>query len=1055
DYHSIYIGVPVPRGFRRKRRRRRSPGSSRDRSGSERHFGNRDPSDTDEGGQGWPESGNDNASRTMSPAAERLRYILGEEDEPPNPTLFTEMDTLQHDGEEMEWKESARWIKFEEKVEEGGERWSKPHVSTLSLHSLFELRTCLQTGTVLLDLDGYSLPQIIDDVIEKQIEEGLLKPELRDKLSFVLLRKHRHQTKKPIHRSLADIGKSVSSNTARSPARGPAAGAAFHRSTEDLRMRQSSSYGRLRHAQSRSMNDISDTPSTDQLKNKFIKKIPKDAEASNVLVGEVEFLEKPFVAFVRLLQATMLGGVTEVPVPTRFLFILLGPAGKAKSYNEIGRAIATLMVDDLFSDVAYKARDREDLIAGIDEFLDEVIVLPPGEWDPNIRIEPPKKVPSAEKRKSVFSLNEVGQMNGAAGGAGAGGGGGGGSDDGEMPEVHEIGEELAWTGRFCGGLYLDIKRKLPWFPSDFYEGFHIQSISAILFIYLGCITNAITFGGLLGDATDNYQGVMESFLGTAMAGSMFCLFAGQPLIILSSTGPILIFEKLLFDFSKGNGIDYMEFRLWIGLHSALQCLILVATDASFIIKYITRFTEEGFSTLISFIFIYDAIKKMIGAFKYYPINSDFKPDYVTMYKCECVAPDPANATLFDASAPVAPNTTNVSLSNAINLTALDWTQLSKKECLRYGGNLVGKSCKFVPDLALMSFILFFGTYSMTLTLKKFKFSRYFPTKVRAFIADFSNVFSILLFCAVDACFGLDTPKLHIPNIIKPTRLDRGWFVFPFGKNPWWVYLASALPALLVTILIFMDQQITAVIVNRKEHKLRKAAGYHLDLFWVGILMAVCSFMGLPWYVAATVISIAHIDSLKMETETSAPGEQPQFLGVRAPRQDFGVSVAGSVIPMDQSHSPSRSCDPSGLTWLFLPGQFWDRCKLFLMPAKHQPDYVFLRHVPLRRIHLFTLVQIVCLAVLWILKSTVAAIIFPVMILALILVRRLLDFVFSQHDLAWIDNIIPEKEKKKEDDKKKKKKGNKGDSSSDEEDRGPPPGALRSDSSPNGSDMDRR
>ncbi|NXH90149.1 S4A5 protein, partial [Edolisoma coerulescens] len=1069
DYHSIYIGVPVPRGYRRKRRRRRSPGSSRDRtSESERHFGRPEHSDTDDGGQGWAESGNDNASRTMSPAAERLRYILGEDDELPNPTLFTEMDTLQHDGDEMEWKESARWIKFEEKVEEGGERWSKPHVSTLSLHSLFELRTCLQTGTVLLDLDGFSLPQIIEDVIEKQIEDGLLKPELREKLSYVLLRKHRHQTKKPIHRSLADIGKSVSSNTARSPVRGPAAGAAFHRSTEDLRMRQSASYGRLRHAQSRSMNDISDTPSTDQLKNKFIKKIPKDAEASNVLVGEVEFLEKPFVAFVRLLQATMLGGVTEVPVPTRFLFILLGPAGKAKSYNEIGRAIATLMVDDLFSDVAYKARDREDLIAGIDEFLDEVIVLPPGEWDPNIRIEPPKKVPSAEKRKSVFSLNEVGQMNGAAGGAGAGGGGGGGSEDGEMPEVHEIGEELAWTGRFCGGLYLDIKRKLPWFPSDFYEGFHIQSISAILFIYLGCITNAITFGGLLGDATDNYQGVMESFLGTAMAGSMFCLFAGQPLIILSSTGPILIFEKLLFDFSKGNGIDYMEFRLWIGLHSALQCLILVATDASFIIKYITRFTEEGFSTLISFIFIYDAIKKMIGAFKYYPINSDFKPDYVTMYKCECVAPDPANATLFDASAPVAPNTTNVSLSNAINLTALDWTQLSKKECLKYGGSLVGKSCKFVPDLALMSFILFFGTYSMTLTLKKFKFSRYFPTKVRAFIADFSNVFSILLFCGVDACFGLDTPKLHIPSIIKPTRVDRGWFVFPFGKNPWWVYLASALPALLVTILIFMDQQITAVIVNRKEHKLRKAAGYHLDLFWVGILMAVCSFMGLPWYVAATVISIAHIDSLKMETETSAPGEQPQFLG-GFPGQPVGwgggltlglppSAVLGSLQALPPFWGLKEGFSVGwgwGLTGTFLPWQFWDRCKLFLMPAKHQPDYVFLRHVPLRRIHLFTLVQIVCLAVLWILKSTVAAIIFPVMILALILVRRLLDFVFSQHDLAWIDNIIPEKEKKKEDDKKKKKKGNKGDSSSDEEERGPPPGALRSDSSPNGSDMDRR
>ncbi|KAH0515934.1 Electrogenic sodium bicarbonate cotransporter 4 [Microtus ochrogaster] len=892
-----------------------------------------------------------------SPAAEQLQDILGEEDEAPNPTLFTEMDTLQHDGDQMEWKESARWIKFEEKVEEGGERWSKPHVSTLSLHSLFELRTCLQTGTVLLDLDSGSLPQIIDDVIEKQIEDGLLRPELRERVSYVLLRKHRHQTKKPIHRSLADIGKSVST-TNRSSARSPSAGPALHRSTEDLRIRHNTSYGHLcecsllstgcdsyrmstypqvekvepsvhismggeGHAQSRSMNDIFHTPNTDQQRrNKFMKKIPKDSEASNVLVGEVDFLDQPFIAFVRLVQSAMLGGVTEVPVPTRFLFILLGPSGRAKSYNEIGRAIATLMVDDLFSDVAYKARNREDLIAGIDEFLDEVIVLPPGEWDPNIRIEPPKKVPSADKRKSVFSLAELGQMNGSAGGGGAsagGGGGGGGAggsgaggvgsgDEAEMPAVHEIGEELIWTGRllgaleslrpllvsveesrllpvssrFFGGLCLDVKRKLPWFPSDFYDGFHIQSISAVLFIYLGCITNAITFGGLLGDATDNYQGVMESFLGTAMAGALFCLFSGQPLIILSSTGPILIFEKLLFDFSKANGLDYMEFRLWIGLHSAIQCLILVATDASFIIKYITRFTEEGFSTLISFIFIYDAIKKMIGAFSYYPINTDFKPDSITTYRCECVAPDTVNTTTVNASALLPPNT-NTSLYTPLNLTALDWSLLSKKECLSYGGRLLGNSCRFIPDLALMSFILFFGTYSMTLTLKKFKFSRYFPTKVRTLVADFSIVFSILLFCGIDACFGLQTPKLHVPNVIKPTRPDRGWFVAPFGKNPWWVYPASILPALLVTILIFMDQQITAVIVNRKENKLKKAAGYHLDLFWVGILMALCSFTGLPWYVAATVISIAHIDSLKMETETSAPGEQPQFLGVREQR----------------------------------------------------------------------------------------------------------------------------------------------------------------------------
>ncbi|XP_017287749.1 electrogenic sodium bicarbonate cotransporter 4 isoform X4 [Kryptolebias marmoratus] len=994
EVQPFYIGVPV--AHRRKRRRHHSYVRDADHDSRHSHYDHyahhdhshsdyyqdrEEPCD-DEGGS---TENQEHADLTVSPAAERLRHILGEDDSTPTPTIFTEMDTLQHDGDELEWKESARWVKFEEKVEEGGERWSKPHVSTLTLHSLFELRTCLQTGSLLLDLEGYSLPQIVEEIVDRQIADGLIPLDLKEKIIFVLLRKHRHQTKKPIHRSLADIGKS--SNTSSNP------------------------------AQSRSMNDISDTPSSDQLKNKFMKKIPRDAEASNVMIGEVDFLDKPFVSFVRLAQATTLGGLTEVPVPTRFLFILLGPQGKTKSYNEIGRAIATLMVDDLFSDVAYKARDRDDLIAGVDEFLDEVIVLPPGEWDPKIRIEPPKKVPSAEMRKSVLNLNELGQMNGSAGGAAGG-------EDEDLPVQHELGEELKFTGSIGGGMWLDIKRKMPFYCSDIYDGFHIQSISAVLFIYLGCITNAITFGGLLGDATDNYQGVMESFLGTALAGTVFCLFAGQPLIILSSTGPILIFEKLLYNFSKTNNIDYMELRLWIGLHSCLQCFLLVLTDASYIIKYMTRFTEEGFSSLISFIFISDAIKKMVEAFKYYPINRGFKPDYITAHKCECIAPDQASALGLNVSAPLADD--NMTLM--FNLTDLDWSQLSKKECVKYGGSLVGNACKYVPDLALMSFILFFGTYSMTISLKKFKFSRYFPTKMRKLISDFAIFMSIMSFVGLDILIGLDTPKLIVPTEFKPTRSDRDWIVLPFGKNPWWWYLASFVPALLVTILIFMDQQISAVIVNRKENKLKKACGYHLDLFWVGVLMAVCSFMGLPWYVAATVISIAHIDSLKMESECSAPGEQPQFLGVREQRLTgtlvfvlTGLSVflapVLQYIPMPVLYGVFLYMGVASLSGI----QFWERIKLFLMPPKHQPDFSFLRHVPLRRVHLFTLVQILCLAVLWILKSTFLAIIFPVMILGLMVVRKLLDLMFSQHDLAWLDDLLPDKDKKKKEDEKKRKK----------------------------------
>jgi sodium bicarbonate transporter 10 len=79
----------------------------------------------------------------------------------------------------------------------------------------------------------------------------------------------------------------------------------------------------------------------------FLKKLPPGAEASNVLVGEVDFLSHHVTAFVRLKNSSILGDLTEVPVPTRFLFVLLGPTGHAAQFKEIGRAIATLMSDEV------------------------------------------------------------------------------------------------------------------------------------------------------------------------------------------------------------------------------------------------------------------------------------------------------------------------------------------------------------------------------------------------------------------------------------------------------------------------------------------------------------------------------------------------------------------------------------------------------------------------------------------------------------------------------------------------------------------------------------
>ena len=71
--------------------------------------------------------------------------------------------------------------------------------------------------------------------------------------------------------------------------------------------------------------------------------------------------------------------------------------------REVGRSIATILADEIFREVAYKAEGRSELLAGLDEFLDSVTVLPPGEWDPSIRIEPPSKVRIANQHKLLVN----------------------------------------------------------------------------------------------------------------------------------------------------------------------------------------------------------------------------------------------------------------------------------------------------------------------------------------------------------------------------------------------------------------------------------------------------------------------------------------------------------------------------------------------------------------------------------------------------------------------------------------------------------------------------
>ncbi|XP_056371063.1 electroneutral sodium bicarbonate exchanger 1 isoform X1 [Oenanthe melanoleuca] len=1007
-HRTLYVGVRMPLG-RQSHRHHRAHGQKHRKREREK-----DAAPAEHGDHYTP--------------SQRVQFILGtEEDEQHVPhDLFTELDEIcVKEGEDAEWKETARWLKFEEDVEDGGERWSKPYVATLSLHSLFELRSCIINGTVLLDARAASVEDVADLILAQQEPSPELDERTRAKVREVLLKKHHHQNERkrnnllPIVRSFADVSKKQDLHLLEKPAQtltphpSPTTAEAKNGVTPEASAMDLSKVRPLRLSHPFRGSQRPRGPlrvlflggslrkaGPAQAELHFMKKIPSGAEASNVLVGELDFLHQPLVAFVRLTPAVLLSGMTEVPIPTRFLFVLLGPGGKAHQYHEIGRAMATTMTDEVFHDVAYKAKDRADLVAGIDEFLDQVTVLPPGEWDPSIRIEPPKNVPSQEKRKMPGALDE--------------------SSSHSKPEKHS-GPELERTGRLFGGLVLDVKRKAPWFWSDFRDGLSLQCLASFLFLYCACMSPVITFGGLLGEATHGHISAMESLLGASMTGVVYSLFAGQPLTILGSTGPVLVFEKILYKFCKDYTLSYLSLRTCIGLWTAFFCVVLVATDASCLVCYITRFTEEAFASLICIIFIYEALEKLSHLRETFPVHMHSELDLLTIYYCKCEPPaHPSNETL------------RLWRSRGIDVSGIAWGNLTVTECRSLHGEFQGPACghngPYAPNVLFWCCILFFSTFVLSSLLKKFKTSRYFPTRVRSTVSDFAVFLTIVIMVLIDLGIGIPSPKLHVPHMFKPTRDDRGWLINPIGPNPWWTVLAALIPALLCTILIFMDQQITAVIVNRKEHRLKKGCGYHLDLFMVAVMLGVCSVMGLPWFVAATVLSITHVNSLKVESDCSAPGEQPKFLGIREQRVTglmifvlMGCSVFFTsvlkFIPMPVLYGVFLYMGVSSLRGI----QFFDRLKLFWMPAKHQPDFIYLRHVPLRKVHLFTLIQLLCLVLLWAIKASRAAIIFPMMVLALVFVRKVMDFCFSKRELSFLDDLMPESKKKKLDDAKNEAK----------------------------------
>ncbi|XP_070569674.1 band 3 anion transport protein-like isoform X2 [Ptychodera flava] len=919
--------------------------------------------------------------------------------------VFVELDELytNPDGK-MAWKEKARWIKFEEDVEEDVNRWGKPHVASLSFHSLLELRKGLEEGALILDLDERDISGIVHHIVEQMVITDQISESSRGDVLRALLMQHRH-LKEPqgIFRTLSTSSLPSLRIPHSEPRKGMEKNFSFAAPETKIDME-----GRATNHSDASSPLLDTSPSSDksasnlqpsissdsnlsehmvkpsnadkQIKG-IMRQIPPGAEATTVLVGAVEFLDAPCMAFVRLAQGAMLDNFTEVPLPVRFIFVLLGPADSAMDYTEIGRSISTLMANERFHKQAYEADERADLLYAINEFLDESIVLPPGDWNRDTLL------PIARMHKKKMKWKQMQRQKDDES-----------RDSGSSQELEDRKKHpdnidpLKRTGCLFGGFINDVKRRYPRFVSDFKDGLTMQCFAALVFIYFAALSPAITFGGLLGEKTDKWMGVGEMIVSTAVCGTVFALLSGQPLIIVGATGPVLIFEEAVYQFCEQSNLEFLPFRAWVGIWVFLVTVIVVALEGSTLVRYFTRYTEEIFTALVALIFIYEVFKKLHKIYVKHPLLDDYCFDELLHDDLD----NSTNHTWLQYS----------TVSVTLNYSVPPSSPTSYKDSLPENE----------PNTALLSTILTLGTFFIAYFLRKFKNGRFFSNRVRKTLGDFGVLIAIVIMVLVDVAIeNVYTQKLEVPDGFTPTAPEkRGWFISPTGLEsliPVWAVFAAIIPAILVFILLYMETLITELIVNKKEYNLKKGSGYHLDLFLIGALVFCCSMFGLPWACCATVRSVSHVQSLTKMSKTYAPGERPTIECVI--EQRLTALVVSILIGISLAmQSVMRQVPIAVLFGVFLylgitslSGiQFYERVKMLFMPAKHHPDVRYVRKVKTYRMHIYTILQLFCLGTLWAVKSTIAALAFPFVLILMVPVRfHVITKIFTQREIDELDS----------------------------------------------------
>uniref|UniRef100_A0A6I8PK14 Bicarbonate transporter-like transmembrane domain-containing protein n=1 Tax=Ornithorhynchus anatinus TaxID=9258 RepID=A0A6I8PK14_ORNAN len=484
------------------------------------------------------------------------------------------------------------------------------------------------------------------------------------------------------------------------------------------------------------------------------------------------------------------------------------------------------------------------------------------------------------------------------------------------------------------GILDDIAQRFPMFALDLT---YVRSnkavgkyITTMMFLYFDCLLPTIAFGSLNDENTHGSIDVQKTIVGQCISGLLYALFTGQPLVVLLTTTPLVLYINVIQGICDDYSLDFHIYA-WTGLWNSFFLILYAVFNFSLLMKLFKRWIIALF---ISITFVLDPIKGII--------TSESRPP--SHLQCLHSPGLSLNTTLV------------VNLSFGGSLCPQNQT----------GGH---ELAHYRQETAVLSLMNMLGTLWLGHTLYQFKKT---PTcmhaHIREILSDCAVLISVLTFSLVGSYFFQEieiskfsyNPSENLLELAPVHLLSSGVALRAMGLG------------FLMSMFFFIEQNIVA----SPNHRLVKGTAYHWDLLLVALINTGLFLFGLPWIHAAYPHSPMHVRALAFVKE-HCEGDSTDHPGGQRPG---GVVPPAAALP--------AAVDPVvyGL-FLYIALTSIDG---LVNPTRtaYSPVHCIWR-VPQRTIHYFTVLQVLQLLLLCMFGMSplpYMKMIFPLIMIAMIPIR---------------------------------------------------------------------